>query len=399
MEKREVSYRLATDEQKELAENARNILEHELTAEKIKECEEADGGRGMYPLDVHQTMCDAGYYAMSIPEEYGGLGFDPKTIAIIHEEMARVEAGFTFSFNSNGSHFGYILATSMPESEKRKWAESYLSGKTMGCFALTEAGAGSDAKAMRTTAEKKGHEWVINGTKCFITNAAEFSDHFCVAAWTDKSKSAREGVTFFFIEKERGVKIGKHEDKMGMKLSPTGELILEDVHVPEDHVIGEVGGGFGRSLSHIQMWGRPGGSAIYLGLAQACLDQALEYAKVRRQFGKRIIDHQGVGFKIAEMQSRLYAARSFLYSTFDTLAAGYEDRNMTAALKKFVSDIAFQNAYDAMQIFGGYGYMKDYPIEKLFRDSRIFPIFGGTNEIQLKNMAKAMAGRDPERVK
>ena len=399
MEKREVSYRLATDEQKELAENARNILEHELTPEKIKECEEADGGRGMYPLDVHQAMCDAGYYAMSIPEEYGGLGFDPKTIAIIHEEMARVEAGFTFSFNSNGSHFGYILATSMPESEKRKWAESYLAGKTMGCFALTEAGAGSDAKAMRTTAVKKGHEWVINGTKCFITNAAEFSDHFCVAAWTDKSKSAREGVTFFFIEKERGVKIGKHEDKMGMKLSPTGELILEDVRVPEDHVIGEVGGGFGRSLSHIQMWGRPGGSAIYLGLAQACLDQALEYAKVRRQFGKRIIDHQGVGFKIAEMQSRLYAARSFLYSTFDTLAAGYEDRNMTAALKRFVSDVAFQNAYDAMQIFGGYGYMKDYPIEKLFRDSRIFPIFGGTNEIQLKNMAKAMAGRDPERVK
>lgn len=397
MERKAVSYRLATDEQKELAENARNILEHELTPEKINTCEEADGGLGMYPLDVHQAMCNAGYYAMSIPEEYGGLGFDPKTIGIIHEEMARVEAGFTFSFNSNGSHFGYIMATSMPESEKRSWAESYLAGKTMGCFALTESEAGSDAKAMRTTAVKKGHEWVLNGTKCFITNAAEFSDHFCVAAWTDKTAGPSKGVTFFFIEKDRGVKIGKHEEKMGMKLSPTGELILEDVHVPEDHVIGEVGGGLGRSLSHIQMWGRPGGSAIYLGLAQACLDQAIEYAKVRRQFGKRIIDHQGVGFKIAEMQSRLYAARSFLYSTFDTLAAGYEDRNMTAALKMFVSDVAFQNAYDTMQVFGGYGYMKDYPIEKLFRDARIFPIFGGTNEIQLKNISKAIAGRDPEK--
>ena len=397
MERREVSYLLATDEQRELAENARNILEHELTPEKIKECEEADGGRGMYPLDVHQVMCDAGYYAMSIPEEYGGLGFDPKTIAIIHEEMARVEAGFTFSFNSNGSHFGYILATSMPESEKRKWAESYLSGKTMGCFALTEPGAGSDARAMRTTAVKKGHEWVLNGTKCFITNAAEFSDHFCVAAWTDKEKGAREGVTFFFVEKERGVKIGKHEDKLGMKLSPTGEIILEDVHVPEDHVIGEVGHGFGASMDHIQMWGRPGGSAIYLGLAQAALDYAIDYAKVRRQFGKRIIDHQGVGFKIAEMQTRVMAARAYLYNTFDILATGRVDRNMTAGLKMFVSDCALQNALDAMQVYGGYGYMRDYPIEKLVRDARIFTIFGGTNEIQRKNMAKAIAGRDPEK--
>ena len=174
---------------------------------------------------------------------------------------------------------------------------------------------------MRTTAVKKGDEWILNGTKCFITNAAEMSDHFCVAAWTDKSKRPREGVTFFFVEKERGVKIGKHEDKMGMKLSPTGELILEDVHVPDDHVIGEVGSGFGRSLNHIQMWGRPGGSAIYLGLAQACLDEAIEYAKVRRQFGKRIIDHQGVGFKIAEMQTRVNAARAYVYNTFDLLAA------------------------------------------------------------------------------
>ncbi len=397
MERREVSYLLATDEQKELAENARKILEKELPIEKIRQYEEADGGLGAYPLDVHKAMVDAGYYAMSIPEEYGGLGFDPKTIAIIHEEMARVEAGFTFSFNSNGSHFGYIMATSMPESEKRMWAERHLTGEAMGCFGLTEASAGSDAKAMRTTAVKEGHEWVLNGTKCFITNAAEFADHFCVAAWTDKSKGPRGGVTFFFVEKNRGVKIGKHEDKMGMKLSPTGELIFDNVRVPEDHVIGQVGDGFGRSLNHIQMWGRPGGSAIYLGLAQACLDHAIEYAKVRRQFGKRLIDHEGVGFKIADMQTRLHAARAYLYSTFDALSAGYVDRNMTAGLKMYVSDIAFQNAFDALQIFGGYGYMKDYPIEKLERDARIFSIFGGTNEIQRKNIAKAIAGKDPEK--
>lgn len=397
MGRKEIGYLMATDEQKELAENARNILEHELPLSRIEELEKADDGRGAYPLDVHQKLCDAGYYAMGIPEEYGGLGLDAKTQAVIHEEMARVEAGFTFSFMCAGSHFNYILATKIPESEKRKWAESHLSGKSLGCFALTEPGAGSDAKAMRTTAVKDGNEWVINGTKCFITNAADYSDHFCVAAWTDKSKGAREGVTYFFVEKDRGVKIGKHEDKLGLKLSVTGELILEDVRVPEDHVIGEVGGGFGASLDHIQMWGRPSGCAVYLGLAQSALDNAIDYAKVRRQFGKRIIDHEGVGFKIADMETRVMASRAYLYQTLDALQAGVATRNMTAGLKMFVSDCALQNALDAMQVYGGYGYMRDYPIEKLVRDARIFTIFGGTNEIQRKNMAKATAGRDPEK--
>lgn len=392
--KRETSYIFATDWQRELADNARAIMEKIFTPEKIAEWEAADGGTGCYPMEAHKAMVEAGYYAMSIPEQYGGLGFDPKTIGIIHEEMARIEPGFTFSFNSNGSHFGYIMQTSMPESEKQKWADSYLAGKTMGCFALTEAGAGSDAAAIKTTAVRDGDEWVINGTKCFITNAAEFSDHFCVAAWTDKTKRASQGITFFFVEKERGVKIGKHENKMGMKLSPTGELIFEDVRVPNDHIIGKEGEGFGASLSHIQMWGKPGGSAIYVGLAQAALDHALEYAKTRRQFGKRICDHQAIGFKLAEMQLRVHTARAFLYQTFDALAAGKVGREMTAGLKKYCSDVAFQNASDAMQILGGYGYMKEYPVEKLFRDSRVMPIFGGTNEIQLKNMAKAMCGRD-----
>ena len=395
MDKRKTSYALATPEQRDLADQAREIMERELPIEKIQELEKADGGLGKYPMDVHKKFVDAGYYAMTVPEKYGGLGMDLKTVAIIHEEMARVEAGFTFSFNSGGSHFGYVEATHMSESEKQKWADRHINGEAFGCF----AGSGSDAKAMRTTAEKKGDEYILNGTKCFITNACEEADHFCVAAWTDKSKGPREGVTFFFIEKERGVKIGKHEDKMGMKLSPTGELILEDVHVPDDHVIGEVGGGFGRSLNHIQMWGRPGGSANYLGLAQAALDYAIDYAKVRRQFGKRIIDHEGLGFVIAEMQCRVNAARAYEYMTFDMLNAGVVDRNWTAGLKKMASDVALANAIDAMKVHGGYGYMKDYPVEKLVRDAGIMPIFGGTNEIQLRNIAKAIAGKDPQKMK
>lgn len=394
MEKRHTSFALATPEQRELADQAREMMERELPTAKAQELENANGGLGQYPMDVHQKFVDAGFYAMTVPEKYGGLGMDLKTVAIIYEEMARVEAGFTFGFNSGGSHFGYIEATKMPESEKQMWADRHLSGQAFGCFALTEAGSGSDAKAMRTTAVKQGDEYIINGTKCFITNACEEADHFCVAAWTDKSKGPYAGVTFFFIEKERGVKIGKHENKMGLKLSPTGELILEDVHVPEDHVIGEVGGGFGKSLNHIQMWGRPVGSAIYLGVAQAALDYAIDYAKVRRQFGKRIIDHEGLGFKIAEMQNRVNAVRAYEYMTFDMLNAGVVDRNWTAGLKKMASDAAFANAIDAMKVHGGYGYMKDYPIEKLVRDAGIFPIFGGTNEIQLRNIAKALAGKD-----
>ncbi len=390
-----VNYRHATEEQKELAMGARKILEKELLP-KIAEYEEADGGLGQYPLDVHYKLAEAGYYAMNIPEEWGGLGFDIVTEGVIAEEMAKIDAGFTMGFHNCGSYFHFILDTKMSDEEKAKWAQRFLSGDARGSFCVTEAGAGSDAAAMRTTAVKDGDEWVINGTKCFIS-MAPVSNFFVVAAWTDKTKKVSEGVTFFLVEKERGVKIGKKENKMGLHLNETAEVIFEDVRVPADHVIGEEGKGFIISMQEISMEGRTLGATFALGIAQAALDYAIEYAKTRRQFGKRIIDQQGIGFKLADMQARTEACRSMIFEGLTCLRDGIPIGYLPNMIKMYTSDCTMQTTMDAVQVYGGYGYMKDYPVERLMRNAKIFQIFSGTNEIQHKNIMKAMAGRDPER--
>ena len=219
-----VNYLFATEEQKELADGARKILEDKLKP-RIEEFESADGGLGIYPLEVHKALADAGYYASYIPEEWGGLGLDPVTQGIIIEEMGKIDAGFAFSFAGSGCEFPKILATSMPKEEKQMWADRILAG-AMGSFNLTESGAGSDAAAMRTTAVKDGDEWVINGTKCFCSNAPT-AEYFICVAWTDKTKRASEGVTAFFVEKDRGVQVGKKENKMGLHLAETAGVSYE----------------------------------------------------------------------------------------------------------------------------------------------------------------------------
>ena len=266
-----VNYIFATEEQKEFAQGAYDILKNELLPQ-IDDLEKADGSLGKFPMDVFQTMVDAGYYAMNIPEEYGGLGLDNVTTALIINEMAKIDAGFTFSHYNMGVYFPQILQTSMPEEEKQMWADKLLSGEARGTFAVTESGAGSDAGAMRTTAVLDGDEWVINGTKTFITSAT-MANYILVAAWTDKSKRASEGVTFFFVEKERGWEVARKEYKMGLKLSETSEVIFDNVRVPKDHVIGEVGKGFGTALGVIGTEGRVLGTAVNLGIAEAAVEK------------------------------------------------------------------------------------------------------------------------------
>lgn len=389
-----VEYLLATDEQKELAELARKVMEKHLN-NRIEELEYGDGGLGVFPRDIIGPMAEAGYYGMNIPEEWGGLGLNKVTQALIVEEMSKVDVGCAFTIYNSGALFPLILLTGMPRDEKQSWADRILSGDVMGCFALTESDAGSDAAAMRSTAFKDKGDWVINGTKCFIS-AAPNADFFLVAAWTDKSQKARNGVTLFFIEKERGVQVGKKENKMGLKLSETAEVILDNVRVPEDHVIGGVGNGLGMAMNLLNEDGRIYDAVCCLGLAQAALDQAVEYAKIRRQFGKRIIDHEGLGFLIADMQTRTDASRALLYQTVEAMERGIHTRHMTSAVKMYVTDCAMQTTTDAVQVLGGYGYMKEYPVEKYMRDAKIFQIFGGTNQIQRKIIAKTLAGNDPE---
>lgn len=388
-----VSYLFATDEQRELAENAKLIMEKELKPH-IEEYENADGGLGIYPMDVHRSLVEAGYFAMYIPEELGGLGLDPVTQGVILEEMGKVDCGFTFSFAGASVQFEQILKTHMSDAKKQEWAERVLNG-AIGALGLTEAGAGSDAAALRTTAVKDGSEWVINGTKCFCSNAPQ-AEYFIIPAWTDKTKRASQGVTAFLVEQDfPGVEIGKKENKMGLHLSETAEVILTDVHVPEDHIIGEIGKGFGAALGGIKGASALVNCAPNLGMAQAALDTALDYAKGRRQFGKRIVDFQGVSFMLADMEMRTQASRALLYGAL-TAARDGVDSTLDLVIKPFITDCTMQTCMDAVQVLGGYGYMKDYPVERYMRNAKIFQIFGGTNQIKRKNLMTAMAGRDPE---
>lgn len=389
-----VHYLLATDEQKELANLARKILDKDLKP-ILPELEKANDGLGEYPFDVHKKMVEAGFYAMNIPEEWGGMDMDFVTMGIIAEEIAQVDAAFCFDFIGGGLFFPKILETSMPEEEKRMWAKRHLEEGVLGGFCLTEPSAGSDAKAITTSAVKDGDEWVINGRKCFVSRGPT-ADFYLVFAWTDKTKKAGEGITMFFVEKEReGIQVGKHENKLGMKLAQTSDVIFEDVRVPEDHVVGEVGKGFSTGIGSISLDGRALGIAYNVGLAQAALDHAVEYAKTRRQFGKRIIDHEGLGFLIADMQTRTEASRALLYQTLEAIDAGKSIGNVPSMLKLFATDATMQTTIDAVQVLGGYGYMKDYPVEKLMRDAKIFQIFSGTNQIMRRTIARGLAGRDP----
>lgn len=394
-----VNYLFATEDQKELANGAAEILEKELRP-RLDEFEHANGGLGGYPMDVHQKLVEAGYYGAYIPEEWGGLGLDPVTLAVIYEEMGKVDAGFAFAFAGSGCEFPKILKTSMPDEEKQMWADRIMSEGVMGSFNLTEADAGSDAAALRTTAvyDEATNEWVINGTKCFCSNAPTASYFICVA-WTDKSKRASQGVTAFFVEKERGVQVGKQENKMGLHLAGTSDVIYDNVRVPADHVIGEVGKGFSVALGGIK-----GASALVnccssLGMAQAALDEAIEYAKTRRQFGSRIIDFQGLGFIIADMATKVEAARALMYESLVCARDGIDAGNVDLMIKHYVTDIVMQVCEDAVQVAGGYGYMKDYSFERYMRNAKIFQIFGGTNQIKRKNLLRAIAGRDSEAVK
>lgn len=384
-----VEYRLATEEQKQLAMEARKILEKELKP-RLEELENANDGHGEFPVDVLKIMANAGYYAMDIPEEYGGLGFDNVTQCIIYEEIAKVDAGFAFNMHGADQYWEYIEKSNLSHEDKQAWADRLLAGEALGAFCLTEAQAGSDAAALKTTAvfDEKTNEWGINGTKCFVTNGP-CADHFFVVAWTDKTKSSGKGMTMFLVEKERGVEVGSVERKLGLKLSCTSEIIFNDVRVPADHVIGEVGQGFKIALSTVNK-ARVITMIFGLGIAQAAVDYAVEYAQTRETFGKRIIDHQGLSFLIANMQIRIDASRALLYYGAQMLDQGLPMDTVACSTKVFVSDSTMQTAIDAVQVFGGYGYMKDYPVEKLMRDAKIFQIFDGTNQINQMVIASTL---------
>lgn len=333
---------------------------------------------GEYPEKLYQKAYQLGFHKMEIPEAYGGLGLDYITVAAVLEEMGKVDAGFAVTMMSISLALKPILFSGTPE--QKQWAiDKILPGGTA-AFALTEPGAGSDAGACRTTAVREGDEYVINGTKCFITSG-NHAEVLTVFANTDPAKGAK-GLSAFIVEKGTpGLSYGKKEDKLGIRLSSTSEIILEDVRVPAKNLLGKEGQGFRIAMETLNL-ARPLTGATAVGIAQRALEEAVKYSKERIAFGKPIAANQGISFKLAEMEVRAETARQVTAYALNLYQKHEPFVKAGAVSKLHAGEAAVMNALDAIQVLGGYGYIREYPVEKLLRDAKIFQIFEGTDEIQ-----------------
>jgi alkylation response protein AidB-like acyl-CoA dehydrogenase len=372
-----------TEEQREIQQEI-----HKLAQEKIKPRAAEIDEQGEYPFDIKELLSEYGYIGANLPEEYGGAGLDLLTYCLIVEEVARVCASSSqiLTVQELGS---LPVLLSGNEEQKQRFLPDLATGKKIACFGLTEPSAGSDVKSMKTRAEKDGKHYRINGQKCFITNG-NIADVYTVFAKTEK------GITAFLIEKGTpGLHIGKIEKKMGIKGSPTAELFFEDCLVPEENVIGEEGEGFLVAMKTLDKT-RPGIGAQALGIAQGALDVCLEYVKEREQFGRPIGSFQGIQFMLADMATQIEAARGLVYraaSALDHLESTGKDPAMmrlASMAKVFASDVAMKVTTDAVQILGGYGYIQDFPVERMMRDAKITQIYEGTNQIQRVVISKSL---------
>jgi len=336
---------------------------------------------GKLPMEAYKKAVEIGYNVLEIPREYGGAGESYYTVAAIYEEFARIDAGFATGIAASGLALKPVLAQGT--DEQKSYFASFLSGERgngFAAFCLTEPEAGSDAAAGKTTAVKEGGEYVINGSKCFITNAS-LAQIFVVFAMTDKTKGTK-GISAFIVERDRpGVSVAGEEDKMGIRLSNTASVYFDNVRIPADHLLGKEGRGFVYAMQTLDL-ARPMVAAMAVGVAQRALEEAVAYAKERRTFGKPIIAHQAIQFKLADMDIKTECARSAIINFLNTYYAGLPCSREAAIAKCYAGDIAVEVALEAIQIFGGYGYSREYPVEKLLRDAKIMQIYEGTNEIQ-----------------
>jgi butyryl-CoA dehydrogenase len=333
-----------------------------------------------FPWEIIQILADAGLFGIYVPQEYGGLGFGNFENCLAVEELSRYCIGISVSFAASGLG-AYPILLYGNEEQKKKYLPLIASGKKLAAFGITESSAGSDAAAIRTTAARDGNEYVINGVKQWITNGGE-AEIYSVIVKTDKAKGPR-GASAFIVEKGTpGFTFGKKEKKLGIRASATRELVFEDCRVPKENLIGREGMGFIVAMKTFDQT-RTGISAQGVGLAQGALDAAVEYARERETFGKPIISHQAIQHMLADMATQIEAARALTY-----LAARSADNNsknltkLSSMSKLFATDVAMKVTTDVVQIFGGYGYMRDYPVEKMMRDAKILQIYEGTNQIQ-----------------
>jgi len=364
-----------TDEQKEIVELTRKIAKEKILPVRA-ELDETE----TFPWDIMNILAEAGLFGIYIPEEYGGLGFGNYENCLAVEELSRYCIGVSVSFAASGLGCYPILLYGS-EEQKKKYLPTIASGKKLAAFGITESSAGSDAASIRMTAVKEGNEYVLNGVKQWITNGGE-AEIYSVIAITNKSKGPR-GASAFIVEKDTpGFTFGKKEKKLGIRASATRELVFEDCRIPAENLIAKEGMGFIVAMKTFDQT-RPGIAAQGVGLAQGALDAAVEYARERETFGKPIISHQAVQHMLADMATQIEAARALTYLSARTADARSKDLPKVSAMSKlFSTDVAMKVTTDVVQIFGGYGYMRDYPVEKMMRDAKILQIYEGTNQIQ-----------------
>ncbi len=363
-----------TPEQVDMKKAAREYAEKAMIPVAAKYDEENET-----PIELLKEMIYQGYSTMTIPEEYGGGGMDCVTSCLVVEELSRGCAGITTSAAAN-SLAAYPILVGGSHEQKEKYLTPLSEGK-FAAFCLTEPGAGSDAAAISTLAKKVDKGYMINGRKCFITNGG-IADYYTVFATVDRSRGAR-GLTALVLERDfPGLEPGKKENKMGIRASNTTEVLFEDVFVPEENVLGQEGGGFRIAMTTLDI-SRPMVGAMAVGIARAAYERAVSYAREREQFGKPISSFQAIQFKLANMAMKIEAARLLvLQAAFKVDKQEKRLSAHSAMSKAFAGDMAMEVTTEALQVMGGYGYMKDYPMEKYMRDAKIMQIYEGTSEIQ-----------------
>lgn len=365
-----------TEDQKKIKESFARICEKEIAprAEYIDK-------EAVFPKESIELLGKSGFLGMGFPEEYGGNPGDPITKALLGEELAKACASTYLSAGASAGLFAVPVWKFGTEVQKKKYLPSVLSGNKIGALAITEPHAGSDVMGIKTSARKKDKGWIINGSKTFITNGP-VADYYVVVAYTDKEKK-RDGISLFLVDNgTKGFSRGKPLEKLGVRGSPTSELFFDDCEIPEENLLGELNNGFyqlARTLTH----GRIGMAVYSLGIAQACLEESMNYAQERTAFGRKLAYFQDIHFKIADMKMYIDVARELIFKAAWMLEQDDPQSILFASIAKlFTSEHATRIASDAVQIFGGYGFMKGYKVERLYRDAKLGEIGEGTSEIQ-----------------
>ncbi len=341
-------------------------------------CEEIDA-EAKYPYETVAKLGELGIMGMPFPAEYGGAGSDYLTYIMAVEEISKVDASHGVIVQTHNALCCWPIFTYGTEEQKRKYLPDLLSGKKLGAFGLTEPNAGTDAAMQQTTAKDMGDHWLLNGSKIFISGGG-IADVYVVMAMTDKSKG-NKGISSFIVEKGTpGFSRGKKENKMGIRASIAAELVFEDCRIPKENLLGDLGRGFKVAMSSLDV-GRLGIAAQALGIAQGAFDQTVEYMKQRKQFGRSLNKFQALAFEMANMKTELDAARFVLYNACNTRDRGLNSTVEAAQAKLKCSEVASYVVDKAVQFHGGYGYIKDYPVERMYRDQKITEIYEGTSEV------------------